>query len=500
MNSLEETDSKISNYNDINSFFNRLLTRFAEGDYEGARKSYYAALGSYSRLFDSSFLIRCSFNEWRYSPTNPENKKLDYRTLTHLRFCADLYEFSCLVFRQNKKGFNYSSEMDFGRSYFKMLGFSRLIDFKTLYIKHETDLSKISIYLSPRELLDYMYHVIFLFGGLWRYESPEIFTSIYESQNSPEWKFYQAQTELSICMSIFGVFRPPMYVEIIMPRDIGEVPKSIEDTMLYNFQKNNKSVPVEIMGWGSDDPLAPIKEAYLNLPKKKINYGEHVPFIEKMNELLNRNQSTDTVIYGVKGDGKSSLGMGLCYQADESFDVDHIVFSMDEYLNAIRELEPCSYIIFDETGTQSSGMSSRDFMSNKNKSVVDIWQMARTNQICTIAITLDAGRIDNRIRETFRYHMAPIMKLSNDDTKGHGLANVCEVREIIKAKSAEGSDTLFNLKSARPNGISWLSVPMAPKQLIYKYEQKRDVFRKAMMDAAMEAQKNPPKSGKRGRA
>ena len=116
------SENQISNYTDVNSFFSRLLSQFGNMGYENARKSFYAALGSYSRLFDDIFLIRCASNEWVYSPANPINNNKEFRTLLHLRFCADLYEFSNLIFRQNKKQFDYNTDMDYDRSYFKILG------------------------------------------------------------------------------------------------------------------------------------------------------------------------------------------------------------------------------------------------------------------------------------------------------------------------------------------------------------------------------------------
>ncbi len=480
------SENQISNYTDVNSFFSRLLSQFGNMGYENARKSFYAALGSYSRLFDDIFLIRCASNEWVYSPANPINNNKEFRTLLHLRFCADLYEFSNLIFRQNKKQFDYNTDMDYDRSYFKILGYSRLVDFKALYLKHESDLSKLSMFASPRELLDYVYHTCFLFGGLWRDESVKIFSDTYYANQSVEKKFYNIQNELAVCMSTFGVFRPPMYVEIIMPKHEDDVPRSIEDTLLYYNIKFGKISPSEIKGWNLNEPL---NRDYHKVASTKlqqpIKYGQHKPFIENLKERLNHNQSTDILMYGIKGDGKSSAGLGVGYAADDNFTVDNIVFSMEEYLDTIQTLPPKSVIVFDETGTQSSGMSSRNFMSNKNKNVVDIWQMARTKQVCTIAITLDAGRIDNRIRETFRYHMSPLMKLSNEQTKGHGLGIVCEVREIIKAKTAEGSETLFDFKSSRPNGVSWLSIPLAPKKLIYQYELKRDMVLTETMESAM---------------
>jgi len=198
------------------------------------------------------------------------------------------------------------------------------------------------------------------------------------------------------------------------------------------------------------------------------------PLPMKIKEALSSNQSADCLIYGIKGDGKSSGGIGLGMCIYPKLSVSDIVFSMEELLSRVIVAERGSVIIFDETGTQASGMSSRNFMGASNKDTVDVWQMIRTKRICVFCITLDAGRIDNRIRDTFRFHISPIKKLSNDDTKGNGMAIVCELREIIKAKSGEGEDTIFTLKPTKPDGVSWIVIPLPPASLIHEYEIKRE--------------------------
>lgn len=244
-----DTSEQISNYTDVNSFLSRILSKFGERDYEGARKMFYAALGNYSRFFDDKYIIRCAYSEFQYNKNNPEYKydpdfKIEektHRQLLHMKFCDDLFQFSKLIFRQNKKGFNYSENMEYGKSYFKVLGFTRLVDYKLLYQKFEIDVSRIASSSSSIELLDYMYHVSFLFGGLWRNETAEILSDIYTSNEKEELKFYRVQSEISLCMSVFGVFRPPLYVEIIVPKDPESVPRSANDTLLYYAEKNRSS-------------------------------------------------------------------------------------------------------------------------------------------------------------------------------------------------------------------------------------------------------------------
>ncbi|MDO5835629.1 MAG: hypothetical protein Q4P17_03900 [Methanobacterium sp.] len=230
---------------------------------------------------------------------------------------------------------------------------------------------------------------------------------------------------------------------------------------------------------------------------KKLN-GTTDGICNKIIKALHNNESTDILICGVKGDGKSSVGVGLGRLLSDNFSIDDIVFNVTDYLRRAEELPPYSVIVFDETGTQNSGMSSRNFMSNKNKNVVDVWQMVRTKKICTICITLDIGRIDNRIRETFRYHITPIKKLTDEDTKGHGLAVLCELREIIKAKQSEETDMLFKLKSSRINGLGAITVPLAPTWFIHAYEDKRELTLKNMMEAAQKLE-HAESQKKRGR-
>jgi len=226
-----QQQQQVSNYNDVNSFLSRILQKFGEGDYERARKMFYSSLGGFSRLFDDAFIIGCAANEMRATSQIKAGKKR--HMVMHSKFCADLILYSKLIFRQNKKSFEYNEGMEEGRSYFKVLGYSRLVDFKNLYLKHASDLSRLSADRTSTEMLDYIYHVVCVFGGIWREETLQGIAKIYMSNLPAETKFYSVQNELSFCMSDFGVFKPPNYVEIIMPPSLEDVPKSLEEILLY---------------------------------------------------------------------------------------------------------------------------------------------------------------------------------------------------------------------------------------------------------------------------
>ncbi|MDO5835628.1 MAG: hypothetical protein Q4P17_03895 [Methanobacterium sp.] len=224
----DSIQNKISNYNDVNSFLSRLLYKFSEREYEKSRKMFYGSLSNFSRFFDFEFLTNCTYHQFLFSESN--NPKSAAHILAHKKFCSDLFEFSRLIFRQNKKRFEYSSSMCYGESYLQEMGYARIVDFKTLYIKHEADLAYLSSTYNPSDLFDYICHVIFLFGGLWRNESLEIFLDTLESTDNVESKFYKMQFELSMCMTSFGVFKPPHIIEIILPKT-DDVPHTKEEVL-----------------------------------------------------------------------------------------------------------------------------------------------------------------------------------------------------------------------------------------------------------------------------
>lgn len=216
----------------------------------------------------------------------------------------------------------------------------------------------------------------------------------------------------------------------------------------------------------------------------EISYRKFIPldFAKKVRTELNNNKSQDMMITGGRGEGKSTLALAIASKIDLLFTIRNVVFTGEQFLTAADELEKGSVLIIDEAGTQQSGLSSRNFMSSDNKDMSDVWQMIRTKQIMTIMISLDSGRIDNRVRDTFQYFATPVAQLSDEDTFGKGLSIMSDIRtrgKKIKSEMADDDLQIFSYQNQRlttpqHKQIAGFIFPLPNSKLIYDYETKRD--------------------------
>lgn len=210
------------------------------------------------------------------------------------------------------------------------------------------------------------------------------------------------------------------------------------------------------------------KEDYRPLRNDKKEQIDIIADLRKMNES---NEAVDILITGMRGDGKSTLAMGICHRLDLNFSVNKICFDMHEFITLVDTLPHGSAILMDESGTVESGMSCRQSMSSENQEFNDVWRKVRTKGIYFVVISPDKDDIDKRVRSSFRFICTPVAKLSNDDTNGNGMA----IKSLIVENFKEYDDVeLFKMKKRYYKGIKFVTIAAPPASLIYNYEKKRD--------------------------
>lgn len=90
------------------------------------------------------------------------------------------------------------------------------------------------------------------------------------------------------------------------------------------------------------------------------------------------NQDRVYIITGREGLGKSTLAIQLAYVVDQTFCVDRIVFSSDEFERVVRTAPLYSAIIFDEC---FNGLSSKGSLSQENKRLVRLLMECRQRNL-----------------------------------------------------------------------------------------------------------------------
>lgn len=122
--------------------------------------------------------------------------------------------------------------------------------------------------------------------------------------------------------------------------------------------------------------------------KKEISYFLE-PWIKNrfdnkvLPDLEKKDKDCIIVIDGKEGVGKSYLGVQWCKYVDSTFNLSRIVFTPDEFREAIYKAEKHQAIMFDEAFT---GFSSRASLSGVNRTLISLMMQIRQKNLFIIII------------------------------------------------------------------------------------------------------------------
>lgn len=100
-------------------------------------------------------------------------------------------------------------------------------------------------------------------------------------------------------------------------------------------------------------------------------------------DLKKKDKDCTIVIDGVEGSGKSTLGLQICAYIDPSFNLSRVVFTPEEFREAIYKAKPSQAIMYDEAFT---GFSSRASLSGINKTLISLMMQIRQKNLFIIIV------------------------------------------------------------------------------------------------------------------
>lgn len=146
------------------------------------------------------------------------------------------------------------------------------------------------------------------------------------------------------------------------------------------------------------------------------------------NSVVKKSESWDILLTGPKGDGKSTAAMSFAMMLDPNFTLENWCFTSAKFTDLISSNHPPgTTIVFDDAGV-SDASSSRRWASKGSHELADIIQMARTDRLIIIMTTIQASRIELRLRDSFKVLVQPRRKLTSAQNGGRGLAVECNLR------------------------------------------------------------------------
>lgn len=118
---------------------------------------------------------------------------------------------------------------------------------------------------------------------------------------------------------------------------------------------------------------------------------------------LNDDYDHFTVIVGREGKGKSTLGLKFCAAVSPTFSLKHICFSMEDFIQGLREAKPGDSFLLDEGALF---LFSREAMSDTNRIMLKIFSIMRAKNlhVCICIpnfFTIDSYVRDHRVNSLF---------------------------------------------------------------------------------------------------
>ncbi len=126
------------------------------------------------------------------------------------------------------------------------------------------------------------------------------------------------------------------------------------------------------------DPKTKKEVSYFLEPWVKKKFDEKI-----IPDLKKRDKDCMIAIDGIEGSGKSTLGMQWCKYIDNSFNLSRVVFTPEEFREAIYKAKKNQAIMFDEAFT---GFSSRASLSGVNKTLVSLMMQIRQKNLFIVII------------------------------------------------------------------------------------------------------------------
>lgn len=213
--------------------------------------------------------------------------------------------------------------------------------------------------------------------------------------------------------------------------------------------------------------------------KKEISYFIE-PWIKRkfddkiLPDLRKKDKDCIIAIDGKEGSGKSTLGLQWCKYIDPTFNLSKVVFTPDEFREAIYKAKMGEAIMFDEAFT---GFSSRAALSGVNRTLISLMMQIRQKNLF-IAIVLPTIFLLDKYISIFRTKVLVHVY----ENKGR--------RGFFRVYSSKKKRNLILHKDAKMYSYGVRSRKKGRFYGVFALSDEKE-YRKKKIDALMKAEHNP---------
>ena len=193
-------------------------------------------------------------------------------------------------------------------------------------------------------------------------------------------------------------------------------------------------------------------------------------------ERLEHEGSVVAIFVGRTGSSKSGSAISLAYAMDPTFNLDRIVFRIEDFFRISTEnsLPPGSFLVFDDAGVDAG---ARRWQDEKNQAFGAILQTFRYKQLPTLITTPRLGFLDKQVRESVE------LQFVATDIKG-----MFKPFMLYESPKMDGK-IWHSYPSVGGVEIKLWPFPPPPQEFFDRYKRKKDeAFQRMIKEKFMEIQ------------
>ena len=193
-------------------------------------------------------------------------------------------------------------------------------------------------------------------------------------------------------------------------------------------------------------------------------------------ERLEHEGSVVAIFVGRTGSSKSGSAISLAYAMDPTFNLDRIVFRIEDFFRISTEnsLPPGSFLVFDDAGVDAG---ARRWQDEKNQAFGAILQTFRYKQLPTLITTPRLGFLDKQVRESVE------LQFVATDIKG-----MFKPFMLYESPKMDGK-IWHSYPSVGGVEIKLWPFPPPPQEFFDRYKRKKDeAFQRMIKEKFMELQ------------
>jgi len=191
------------------------------------------------------------------------------------------------------------------------------------------------------------------------------------------------------------------------------------------------------------------------------------------NDIHNQDRNVCMIFTGDVGSGKSTGALKFCSDLDETFGIDRVCFTIEDFLSKARELKPGQALVMDESTGSEDALDSRNSLTGLNKMMSFFSNISRSKRLILVYCTPLLSALDKRIK-TIGVTALLDFKGVDFQTQRSRAVFYWSFTLSMRDRTLTPKPRMKNRETGEQYEVPWITIGLPAPELIEAYKLKKN--------------------------